>query len=51
MQIRRVAAHYEEIAGHPLTEAIDSECHGETRRAYKVKTDSIQIGGSCLAQT
>jgi len=35
MQIRRVAAHYEEIAGHPLTEAIDSECHGETRRAYK----------------
>ena len=35
MQIRRVAAHYEEIAGHSLIDAINSECHGDTRRAYK----------------
>jgi len=35
MQIRRVAAHYEEIAGHSLIHAINEECHGDTRRAYK----------------
>jgi len=35
MQIRRVAAHYEEIAGHSLISAINDECHGDTRRAYK----------------
>merc|ERR1712035_203318 len=35
MQIRRIAAHYEEIAGHSLIHAINEECHGDTRRAYK----------------
>ena len=35
MQIRRIAAHYEEISGHSLIDAINDECHGDTRRAYK----------------
>jgi len=35
MQIRRVAAHYEEISGQSLQDAIDAECNGDTRRAYK----------------
>jgi len=35
MQIRLIANHYEEIAGHSLIDAINDECHGDTRRAYK----------------
>jgi len=35
MQIRLIAEKYEEISGGSLMSAINSECHGETRRAYK----------------
>ena len=45
MQIRRIAAHYEEIAGHSLIHAINEECHGDTRRAYKVQ---LKLGKTYL---
>ena len=35
MQIRRIAAAYEDISGMTLMMAINEECSGETERAYK----------------
>ena len=35
MQIRRIAAAYENISGMTLMMAINEECSGETERAYK----------------
>jgi len=35
MQIRLIAAKYEDISGNTLIQAINDECHGDTERAYK----------------
>ena len=35
MQIRLIAAKYEDISGSTLMQAINDECRGDTERAYK----------------
>merc|ERR1712064_245632 len=35
MQIRLIAAKYEDISGSTLIQAINDECRGDTERAYK----------------